>query len=223
MASLQTLSLAHLPPDLAVHIALYTDLQNAPFLRDQLLQGNPDFEYALIDASVIISTTHVLAAVFRAANDYLNGRLKSRNVHSEIVFSLGANNNIAQSLRTFGIGPTSTTLLAIKLATTPAITPSTVSAHLASSVKGTAVAFSDATLATTADVGKIRKVYKLGGVGGGGGDPKGKRRRKDGSEEGSGGGGGGGGGVGTAGLDGEGERRELEVAILGLMALRGAV
>ncbi len=53
MAYLQTLNLAHLPPDLAVHIASYTDLQNAPFLRDQLLQGNPDFEYALIDASVV--------------------------------------------------------------------------------------------------------------------------------------------------------------------------
>ena len=53
MASFQTLNLAHLPPDLAVHIALYTDLQNASFLRDQLLQGNPDFEYALIDASVV--------------------------------------------------------------------------------------------------------------------------------------------------------------------------
>ena len=53
MASLQTLHLAHLPPDLAVHIALYTDLQNASFLRDQLLKGNPDFEYALIDASVV--------------------------------------------------------------------------------------------------------------------------------------------------------------------------
>ena len=42
----------------------------------------------------ILSTTHVLAAVFRAANDYLSGRLKSRNVHSEIVFSLGGNNNV---------------------------------------------------------------------------------------------------------------------------------
>lgn len=53
MASLKTLNLAHLPEDLAVHIALYTDLRNAPFLRDQLLQGNADFEYALIDASVV--------------------------------------------------------------------------------------------------------------------------------------------------------------------------
>ena len=55
MAELQTLHLAHLPPDLAVQIALYTEVQNAPYIRDQLLQGNQDFEYALIDASVVCS------------------------------------------------------------------------------------------------------------------------------------------------------------------------
>ena len=53
MAQLQNFHLAHLPPDLAVHVALYTEVQNAPYLRDQLLQGNQDFEYALIDASVV--------------------------------------------------------------------------------------------------------------------------------------------------------------------------
>ncbi len=40
---------------------------------------------------------HVLAAVFRAANDYQNGRIKSRNVHSEIVFALSPNNNVSAS------------------------------------------------------------------------------------------------------------------------------
>ncbi|KAI9872347.1 MAG: hypothetical protein M1830_001747, partial [Pleopsidium flavum] len=93
MEMLQTLQLSHLPPSLAVHVALYRDLQNASFLRQQLLDGNPDFEYAFIDADVVVSTTHALAAVFRAVNDLLNGRLRSRNVHSEIVFSLSSNNN----------------------------------------------------------------------------------------------------------------------------------
>ncbi len=37
---------------------------------------------------------HVLAAVFRAVNDALAGRLKSRNVHSEIVFALGPSSNV---------------------------------------------------------------------------------------------------------------------------------
>lgn len=38
---------------------------------------------------------HVLAGVFRAVNDYGNGRIRSRNVHSEIVFALGPNNNVS--------------------------------------------------------------------------------------------------------------------------------
>ena len=53
MALIQTLSLAHLPPSLAVHVALYQDLNNASFLQQQLLLGNSDFEYAFIDASVV--------------------------------------------------------------------------------------------------------------------------------------------------------------------------
>jgi hypothetical protein len=39
---------------------------------------------------------HALAAVFRAMNDMLHARLKSRNVHSEVVFSLNPNNNVRQ-------------------------------------------------------------------------------------------------------------------------------
>ena len=96
-----------------------------------------------------------------------------------------------------------------------------MSQHLSASIQGTLVEFSDETLAKTADIAKIRKLYKLGGSGDDGN--KGKRRRKDGSEE--------GGesnptdGVRDKDSDGgaERERKELEVAILGLMALRGAV
>ena len=53
MALVQTPLLAHLPPSLAVHVAFYQDVQNASFLRQQLLQCNPEFEYAFIDASTV--------------------------------------------------------------------------------------------------------------------------------------------------------------------------
>lgn len=105
--------LAHTPPGLAIFAALFTDVKNAPFLRQQLVAGNTDFEYAFIDASMVrlsrpckidfhthtprktLSTTHVLASVFKAVNDMLNGRLRSRNVHSEIVFDLSPTNNVS--------------------------------------------------------------------------------------------------------------------------------
>lgn len=53
MTHLETLQLEHLPESHAIHIALYRDVRNAAFLHEQLLAGNTDFEYALIDASVV--------------------------------------------------------------------------------------------------------------------------------------------------------------------------
>lgn len=53
MNHLSVVNITHLPLDFAVYVALYRDLENASFLRQQLLDGNADFEYALLDASVV--------------------------------------------------------------------------------------------------------------------------------------------------------------------------
>jgi hypothetical protein len=43
----------------------------------------------------VVSRVHALAAAFRAVNDLIEGRLRSRNVHSEVVFALSPNNNVS--------------------------------------------------------------------------------------------------------------------------------
>lgn len=50
---LETLALEHLPLTHTLHIALFHDVANAPFLQQQLLAGNTGFEYAFIDASIV--------------------------------------------------------------------------------------------------------------------------------------------------------------------------
>ncbi|KAF7119248.1 hypothetical protein CNMCM5793_008996 [Aspergillus hiratsukae] len=162
--SIETVHLPHLPSAVAVHIALYRDVKNSPFLRQQLLSGNADFEYAFIDASMVLSRTHILSAIFRAVNDYLNGRLKSRNVHSEIVFSLSPANNIADSFRKFGITDSTTDLLVVKVSVTPDVTHGSVAAHLQQSIDGSPVPFADESLSEISDVSKIKKAYKLGAL-----------------------------------------------------------
>lgn len=89
---------AHLPHLLShpLHICLFTDVRNASYLREQLLAGNTDYEYAFLDASVLLSRRHVLSACFRAINDLIADRLKTRNVHSEIVFAMNPNNNVSR-------------------------------------------------------------------------------------------------------------------------------
>ena len=53
MAVLQEFHLSHLPPELSLFVAQYKDVENASFLRDQLLAGNAEFEYAFLDASMV--------------------------------------------------------------------------------------------------------------------------------------------------------------------------
>ncbi|PMD61489.1 CGI-121-domain-containing protein [Hyaloscypha bicolor E] len=212
MALLQTVRLEHLPYSHEIHIALYRDITNASFLQQQLLDGNTNFEYALIDAGVVVSKIHALAAAYRAVSDLLENRLRSRNVHSEIVFSLSPNNNIAESFRRFGITTSTTSLLIIKVSTpsSPA-SASEVQAHLTSSIEGEQVPFEDSVLAEMTDVPRVKKIYKLNSGGGGGGAKR--NGQVNGGIEGL--------SVNGVGMRNGDERKELENLVLGAMALRG--
>ncbi|SMR41307.1 unnamed protein product [Zymoseptoria tritici ST99CH_1E4] len=156
---MEQLLLPHLPDSHTLHIALYTNLQNAEFLHTQLLQGNTSFGYAFLDASVIISRTHLLSAAWRAINDQRAGRLKTRNVHSEIVFALSGNNNIAESFRRHGLTPATTSLLAIKVA--PSDQHSSISTHLSENIQGDLLHFTDEKLAGLRDDARIKKIYRI--------------------------------------------------------------
>jgi len=205
---LQSHILEHLPETHTIHVALFESVTNASFLQEQLLSANTDYEYAFIDASVIVSKVHALAAAWRAVNDFLEGRLKSRNVHSETVFCLSPNNNIAESFRRFGVTPTTASLLVIKVTSpsTPGITAESIQAHLSESIKGTQVPFEDDVLAKMTDLARVRKIYKLNDAGGVKG---GKKALANGSSN--------NGAVREVDM-----QKELEVWILGAMALRGA-
>ena len=195
----QRIELAHMPPELALYATYYIKVENATFLREQLLAGNTAFEYAFIDASMIVSRKQVLAAAFRAMNDYLNDRLKSRNIHSEIVLALSPNNNIGESFRRYGIQEGTKDIIVLKVATDPSITLESVQSHLNSSIKGTESPFEDGVLQEASDLPRIRKVYKLHT-----GNPRqGKLVNGDNQHH-------------------RNEHSELEPQILGLMALRGA-
>lgn len=52
MGDLETIILPHLE-QYPIYAALFEDVENAQFLRDQLLQGNSAFEYAFLDASMV--------------------------------------------------------------------------------------------------------------------------------------------------------------------------
>lgn len=167
--SLETVTVEHLPASHKVHVALFRDVRNAAFLHQQLLGRNPDFEYAFIDASVVISRLQLLSAVFKATSAAVNGALRTPNVHSEIVSSMSSSNNIADAYRRYGISPSTKDLIVVKV-TFPAdngadpLTHDQVWEHLKANVEGEASPVTDEQIAATSDVAKVRKYYKLNGL-----------------------------------------------------------
>ncbi|KAI1361427.1 kinase binding protein CGI-121-domain-containing protein [Xylaria arbuscula] len=184
---LETLQLEHVPSTHSVHVAVFHHVENAGFLHQQLLARNADFEYALIDAAVITSRIQILSAAFKAITLQVAGQLKTPNVHSEIVYSLSPTSNIAEAYRRHGITPTTRDLVIVKVLVSPSssvlganTTPSTtleiennaptltaqdVEKHLQANVQGTPAPFTDETLSELTDWSRVRKYYKLNGVG----------------------------------------------------------
>jgi EKC/KEOPS complex subunit CGI121/TPRKB len=137
----------------------------------------------------------------------MHDRLKSRNVHSEIVFAFSPNNNIGEAFRKFGIGDTTLDLLVIKVSTSPSVTFESVRSHLESVVDGTCADFNDESLQVTSDLGKIGKAYKIDSSVSSKGQIRSLKSHMS----------------GMAGIDPVAkERKELEISILGAIALRGA-
>ncbi|KAJ6781425.1 hypothetical protein PWT90_09979 [Aphanocladium album] len=166
---LEIVKLEHLPDNYTVHITLFKDVKNAAFLHEQLLSRNSDFEYAFIDASVVVSRLQLLSAIFKAANASVNGALQTPNVHSETVASLSSSKNIAEAYRRFGISPTTKDLLVAKITfpteTQAQPTPSDLIAkHLQENVQGSSMPVTDENIAASTDLAKVRKYYKLNGI-----------------------------------------------------------
>ncbi|EFX01422.1 cgi121 protein [Grosmannia clavigera kw1407] len=192
-SALETVAVEHLPPGYAVHAVLFRDVQNAAFLQAQLVARNAAFEYALVDASTVVSRAHLLAAVHKAILAHVGGSLKTPNVHSETVLSLSPSLNIAEAYRRFGVTADTKNVLVVKiLLPNASTTADDIWLHLSSNVEGTAVPPSEAAIESGTDVHKVKKYFKLNSV------PS-LAGRTDSAEK----------------------RRELEVLTLGAMALRG--
>ncbi|KAI2469594.1 hypothetical protein F4781DRAFT_215563 [Annulohypoxylon bovei var. microspora] len=163
----ETIHLEHIPSTHTVHMALFKEVTNSEFLQQQLLKRNAEFEYAFIDATSVVSRFQLLAAAYKAITVQQGGNMKTPNVHSEIVCSLSPNNNISEAYRRFGITAATQSLIIIKVLVTPPSTRSagTIEQHLLAHVHGIPTPLTDAALRSVTDWPKVRKYYKLNGVG----------------------------------------------------------
>ncbi|CAO3612778.1 unnamed protein product [Mucor fragilis] len=145
-----------LHPTRKVHIALFRNVTNASELRQRLISQDNTLACSLINAKLVINKLHVLLAANRAVSDESMGKLKTHNVHSEILYDFGTTNNIGKTFITFGIADDTTDVVAVKIGASEA----DAELHMKECVKGDLVSLGH--LKDITDLKLIENTYQLG-------------------------------------------------------------
>ena len=142
-----------------------------------------------------MSFSHVTLSSVGSPESYMLSPLLLR-LNCNINHLTNVSTQIAASFRSFGISDSTTSLLVVKLSTNTSITTLSVSEHLSTVVKGTAIDNPLEKIAKTSNLDRVRKIYKLNDKA-----PKKQAVARDSKEE--------------------QECGEIEVLVIGMMALRG--
>jgi len=97
-------------PGRKLNVLMFEEVKNAKQLLNDLILGK--IELAFINTNYIIDMFQILVAANKALyTQAILGGLITRNIHAELVFNLGANRNIAGTLKKFGITEHSTNII----------------------------------------------------------------------------------------------------------------
>ncbi|GAA5974621.1 hypothetical protein JCM5350_001222 [Sporobolomyces pararoseus] len=172
---MEAYSLQH--ADCTVYLALFRRVQNAQSLRQRLISAStlPEsddgdkeraaVDYAFIDASMITSRLHLLTAINQAL---LTPSLKSKTLHSEVIWMLEPGTNISEALKHFGLSANTKDLLLVRIRGNESAekqTSADVEAGMKSIVEGELASLDllgNLPEGGTNDKG-LRKIYKLNG------------------------------------------------------------
>ncbi|KAJ3885989.1 kinase binding protein CGI-121-domain-containing protein [Lentinula edodes] len=118
--------------------------------------------FSFIDASLITSRLHLETAINQAILAESQGLLRTKTVHSEILFALNPTNNIIEAIRRYGVSDTTKALLVVQIMNSSATTASVsdVEIKMKKVVNGTIVSFDE--LARLTDWNTVEKYHKLG-------------------------------------------------------------
>jgi len=111
-----------------VYAAKFKGVTNAATVRSRIVNaasmGGPEGEiereavnFAFINAKLITSPVHLQTAIYQALLSESQGLLRTKTIHSEIIWAFNPTNNITEAIRRYGVSDASTDLIIVRVAT----------------------------------------------------------------------------------------------------------
>ncbi|CAM6098531.1 unnamed protein product [Calypogeia fissa] len=144
-------------PGRTLHLFLFHNVANSGELLQLMQTGALSPELAFLNASLVPDTFPVLAAAHKALVSQAGDSIRTRTLHSELVYNISGSKHIRESLLRCGITDSTSYVLVARFDATPADVEA-----VRRLVQGTEIDLSE--LPKRADQGLIHKQYKISSV-----------------------------------------------------------
>nr|XP_004226611.1 EKC/KEOPS complex subunit TPRKB [Ciona intestinalis] len=110
---METYDLSPVAKNKTVSVAFYRNVKNAKELKELAMRDT--VQASFVKASMIADVLQIKAAAAKGFHLQAVGKIKTKTLHSEMIFNLSPSNKISDCFQLFGLKDTSTDVVAVTL------------------------------------------------------------------------------------------------------------